>query len=258
MTSHTLVFGDDTSAGADAAWLWVCEHRWPGWRAEIVQAFTPPLGPPPGELAATPQPWEPDAARHAFGEVGFDEVVHLRAEADPRVVLARCREAGLVVVGPTGAGRAARIGSTTEYLMYHPPAPLLIAKRARPTRRVLVGVDGSADARHAVEALASMPWLDDVEEITLVGVQDRAADFDAVLKDAQAGLPGAAVLARTVPCVDSVWKTLVAEGDAARADLYVLGTRGMRPLRRIFLGSTAARVVHHVDVPVLLATASGD
>ena len=39
--AHLLVLGDAGSTGADVAWLWVCNHRWPGWRAEVVTAERP-------------------------------------------------------------------------------------------------------------------------------------------------------------------------------------------------------------------------
>ena len=38
---RTLVFGDDGSPAADVAWLFINNHRWPGWRLEVVTAHMP-------------------------------------------------------------------------------------------------------------------------------------------------------------------------------------------------------------------------
>src|SRR5207342_301857 len=54
-----LVFGDDGSAAADVVWLWVNNHRWPGWRISVVTAVKPPLGAPVGTERSTAHPWEP-------------------------------------------------------------------------------------------------------------------------------------------------------------------------------------------------------
>lgn len=257
MTKPVLVFGDDGSTGADAAWLWVCEQRWPGWRAEVLTAVTPPIGPPPGAEAATPHPWDPPAPRRAFAETALAEVSHLRAEADPRLALGAMTDASLIVIGPRGAGvlKALHLGSTAEHLLHHLPAPLLIARHAAPVRRVLAAVDGSVHARRAVAALAGMPWLDSVEEVSVLRVHagDDDGDGDAETRAAADLLPIAGVESIVCHARGSVASTILDEARARSADLIVMGTRGVGMLKRAVVGSTASAVSRLAGCAVLLA-----
>lgn len=257
MTQPVLVFGDDGSSGADAAWLWVCEQRWAGWRAEVLTAVLPPVGPPPGEAAARPHKWDPPASRHAFAESELAEVVHLRADADPRVALGAMTGASVLVIGPRGDGvlKALHLGSTAEHLLHHPPAPLLLARHATPVRRVLAAVDGSAHARRAVEALAAMPWIGAVDEVRVLGVLD--GDGDGTLADevraAAALLPGDGAEALVCHSRGTVPSTILDEARKGSSDLIVLGTRGVGLIRRAIAGSTASSVARLARCAVLLA-----
>lgn len=251
-----LVFGDDGSPSADVAWLWVCEQRWPGWRAEIVTASPPPLGPPPGEQAAVPRPWDPPTPRVALGDRGFDEIVHLRSEADPRYVLSALTHPDLLVIGARGAGllKALHLGSTAEYLLHQPPSPLMIPKHATPVRRVVAAVDGSAHASRALAALRAMPWFDDVERVLLLGVKEQRNELGPAL-DAAAALLGdrAGIETREEEVRGSVAGTFLGEAEAMGSDLLVLGTRGLGPVRRVLAGSTASAVTRLAKCAVLLA-----
>lgn len=255
-----LVVGDDSSAAADVVWLWVNNHRWPGWRISVVTARRPeewtPLPPERTHL----HPWDPPHARRLLGDDGA-EVEHLLAEADPRVVLDSVADASLVVVGPHGAGRLGlRVGSTTEWLLHRPTTPLLVVRSARPTRSVLVCTDGSAHARRAVAALASMPWVGDCA-VHVLAVQTGRDDVDRGVAEAVEVLRGAGVEPRaeivdTAPLpagrrdVRDLLLRALADEDA---DLAVLGTAGAGPWRRAVIGSTASAVVHRAACSVLVA-----
>ena len=102
--TRLLAFGDDGSAGADVAWLWINEQRWAGWNLEVLSATLPPIGPPPGEAAAEPRRWTPPQPRPVFADAGFSEVSYLHADADPRYVLATRTRCDLLVVGARGRG----------------------------------------------------------------------------------------------------------------------------------------------------------
>lgn len=259
-----LVFGDDGSPWADVAWLWVCGHPWTGWRAEVITAVTPPIGPPPGSAAAVPHPWEPPEPRPCFDETAFVEVAHLRAEADPRALLGGRTDADLLVVGARGEGllKELHLGSTAEYLLHHPPAPLLVVTRATPTTVVVVAADGSPHARAAVDALRAMPWLDTVSRIEVVTVGDdhedwEAPDVHAVLDEAASVLAGAGpeIATRQLQADGSVASTLLEYSRHVDADLLALGTRGLGAVRRLLMGSTATAVTARAECPVLLARA---
>ncbi len=257
MTQPVLVFGDDGSTGADAAWLWVCKQRWPGWSVEVVTAAVPPIGPPPDPDAAMLHPWVPPTRRSAFAESDVAEIAHLRAEADPRVVLGDMTGASLMVIGPRGDGvlEALHLGSTAEHLLHHPPAPLVLVRHSTTVRRVLVAVDGSAHARRAVEALAAMPWLDSVETVAVLGVLagDDGEALDEEVRAAADLLPRDGIEALVCHARGSVPSTILDEARDRSADLVVLGTRGIGPIRRILAGSTASAVARLAPCSVLLA-----
>ena len=138
----TLAFGDDGSPAADVSWLWIISHTWTGWRLEIITAQGAPIGPPPTPEDATLHHWDPPTPRRPFAETAFGDVEHLTAEIDPRLAL--WRPADLLVIGPRGPGllKALHLGSTAEWLLQHPIAPLVIARSGHPARKVVACHDG--------------------------------------------------------------------------------------------------------------------
>ena len=248
-----LVFGDDLTSGSDLAWLWVSSQRWPGWHLVVVEADPPPLGStvPPEQSSVHPSAGPP--SRSVFAEAAFTSVEFCEATADPRVVLSDDLGADLLVVGPASGGLGPwHIGSTTEWLLNDPPAPLVVARTGRSVRRVLVAADGSPHALAAATALTDLPWVDQTEA-TVLTVDDGAVSPDASVELVdRLEAAGARVHAER------------AKGDAHRAvlaeattgyDLVVLGTRGSSGLERLRLGSTASAVVRHAPCSVLVAQA---
>ncbi|BFZ10416.1 hypothetical protein BsWGS_13455 [Bradybaena similaris] len=49
-----------------------------------------------------------------------------------------------------------------------------------------------------------------------------------------------------------VWHTIVEYSKTIKADLIIVGSRGMGTIRRTILGSTSESVLHHSDIPVLV------
>jgi nucleotide-binding universal stress UspA family protein len=241
--SPRLVFGDDGSPGADVAWLWINEHRWPGWRLEIVTATGVALG--------EPHPWTaPVPCRRPFAEADFDSHLSRRPEQDPRLAL--CADGELLVIGDRGRGvlKALHLGSTTEWLAVRPPMPMIIARHGRPTRTVVLATDGSGDARAATEALAMLPLTDSVRLTVAVVDDGTIAEVDPVIDEAVAALRGLdAALVPTVLRGSDELSRLVA---STNADLVACGTRGRRNRESGRLGTTARQLVHNRDVSVLL------
>lgn len=247
-----LVFGDDGSRGADVAWLWCNNHRWTGWSVEVVTATDPGWPPPAGASAL--REWEPSWGR-AFWR--SDEVASLRyrtAAADPRVLLDARHDASLIVLGSRGLGhmRSLWVGSTAEWLLHHPPAPLAIVKTAAVAREVVVCADGSGHARRAIDAFLALPLAAEAE-VLVVGVTDGRGDTAAAVEEARARLDGRVrhVEAREVEGkpTDAILGVLEDE----RPGLVVLGTRGLTGLERLRLGSTASAVVRAAGCNSLLA-----
>lgn len=251
---RTIVFGDDRSPGSDVAWLWINDQQWPGWRVEVVTVPETELGSPHVIGSTTLEPWAPEDPRAAFPGSGIVEVAHLTADADPRVVLGGCEDADLLVVGATGRGFLKRwfhLGSTSEWLLHQPPAPLLVARTARPVRHVLVAVDGSESSRRALDAFAALPWAGDVEVLAL-GVYDGWAEPEAGLVEAGKVLAAAGIEHRTEQIRGRATETILATLGQRRIELVVLGARGRSGLHRAMAGSTAAAVTRSADGNVLV------
>jgi len=133
-------------------------------------------------------------------------------------------------------------------------------RHAAPVRRALVAVDGSVHALQAVAALASMPWLDGVAEVAILGVREGDGDetLDDEVRAAAALLPRPGVEALVCHARGSVPSTILDEARDRSADLVVLGTRGAGPVRRILIGSTASAVARLAPCSVLLAHVEGE
>lgn len=253
--TRTLMFGDDLSPAADVAWLFINTQWWPGWRLEVVTA-QPPAAPGmvlPHE-ATTLHPWQPPHPRAASHGSAFADVVHLAAAGDPRVVLSRASD--LLVIGPRGPGllKALHFGSTADWLLLHPPAPLLIARHGQPVQRLVLCTDGSQHARAVTDVVAGLPWIERTA-ITVVAADDGRVDPDAAIDDARRQL--AACGASVEVHVEHGPPTAVIDAylDAVTPDLVALGTRGLTGMRRLRLGSTASAIARTAACSVLVACA---
>lgn len=252
-SGELLVFGDDGSWGADVAWLWVANHRWPGWRAEVVTATPPPL-PAPLRNVAELEEWESRHPRLPVAESGLESIRHLSAPSDPRVLLGGRSDATLLVVGFRGLGhvRALLVGSTGEWLLHHPPAPMAMVRSATPVRRVVACVDGSEHAQRAVEAFARLPWADGTEVVVL-GVWDGWAEPEAGQARALASLQAAGITAEARAARGKAAPAVLQTLEEVDAQLVVLGTRGLTGWNRLRLGSTAGTVVRAAHCSALVA-----
>ena len=139
--------------------------------------------------------------------------------------------------------------------------------------RVLIAVDGSDDAFEAVRQAArfladedqlalyySAPgvYIDsetEVQTVTLAKMRDVLAK--SICGEALKSLP-ADVAARAEIIVDNVdpREGIADAAGRAKADLIVVGARGLSPLVRLLLGSVSKSVVHTAKVPVLVARRS--
>jgi nucleotide-binding universal stress UspA family protein len=252
-STNRLVFGDDRSAGADLAWLWINSQPWPDWELVVLTAVPPPLGQVLATEESWPTPVSGPAPRPSFTEPGFASVEFLEARTDPRILLCQDHAASVVVVGPASQGLGPwHLGSTTEWLLLGPPSPILVARAGRPVGRVLVATDGSAHAATAIDTFLRLPLARRVDA-TVLWVDDGTGQ-GAAADEAAAKLTAAGIDTSTVRRRGRAHREILAEADSS-TDLLVLGTRGVGGLDRLRLGSTASAVVRQAPCSVLVAHA---
>jgi nucleotide-binding universal stress UspA family protein len=75
---------------------------------------------------------------------------------------------------------------------------------------------------------------------------------EAMLAAAKSKLGGAGVPFQARVLVGPVAETIVKHAKDKRCDLIVIGSRGMTELGKALIGSTATKVLHISDIPVLL------
>jgi nucleotide-binding universal stress UspA family protein len=207
---------------------------------------------------------------------------------DAAMAIARAAEmldCAMIAMGSHGAGAVGSVvtGSVTTKVIHVGLRPVLVIPSAPqagsaygpPHRaaRVLVPVDGSAGATAALrEVLRIASWFRDVPKIHLLAVYEgtpldvelaamvtaealhkhQQERFDAALLPAREALSGSAFEAIEHTAIGPPAEKIRAIVKTHLFDLVGLGTRGMGAVRNLILGSTAAKVLRAVDVPVLV------
>lgn len=178
-------------------------------------------------------------------------------------ILARAKheKADLIIVGARGLSDIQRflLGSVSQKLVtYAPCSVLVVKKRVRTVKRVLLAVDGSKPSDHAMRFLTAnllpkklratvlyvweYPIHPHPESALLRVVTERYCE---PLRRA-----GAAVSALWISghAADKIVNTAARQ----RADLVVVGSRGLSALRRVLLGGISQKVVKHSRASVLV------
>jgi nucleotide-binding universal stress UspA family protein len=191
-----------------------------------------------------------------------------------RALIDASETADLVVVGARGLGgfRRLLLGSVSEQVLHHARCPVAVVRevaegtRAGTAERVVVGVDGSEDARRAlrwaldegrargatvqvVHAWAP-PFVDISGLLPVSGDADVQRAAEQVLQDmvAAADTTGVAVESVAVPGPPSA---AILEA-AAGAGLVVVGSRGRGGFAGLLLGSVGRQVAAHAPCPVVV------
>ena len=135
--------------------------------------------------------------------------------------------------------------------------------------KILVAVDGSKPSLKAVQLLIHhCDWYREFPHVELVTVHlpvPRVAKLpkgqleryyieegQAMLAAAKRKLDAAGVRYTAHVLVGQVAEAIVKHAKDKRCDLIYIGTRGMSELGKALVGSTATKVLHISDVPVLL------
>jgi nucleotide-binding universal stress UspA family protein len=135
--------------------------------------------------------------------------------------------------------------------------------------KILVAVDGSKPSLKGVQLLIDhADWYRTPPEVELVTVHlpvpqvphlNKAQvenyykeEGEAALAPARTMLEAAKIPHRPHVLVGQVAESIVEHAKSARCDLIYIGTRGMTEIGNALLGSTATKILHISDIPVLL------
>jgi nucleotide-binding universal stress UspA family protein len=135
--------------------------------------------------------------------------------------------------------------------------------------KILVAVDGSKPSLKAVQLLIDhSDWYREPPEVELlavhlpvpkVGPLNKAQleryyqeEGEGMLRAAKKKLDAAGIAYQARVLVGPVAETLVKHARDKHCELIYIGTRGMSELGKALVGSTATKVLHISDVPVLL------
>lgn len=199
-------------------------------------------------------------------------------------ILAEARRvrADIIVMGWRGHGTVRRLltGSVSRGVARRASCSVLIVRRpARSLRQVVIGFDGSPNAKRAVALVAALT-AGRGARVTLVRAVEtmHAPTHGLSVPDTRAAVAGevsrinqqrrstaqkelsraASQLASAGWDVDHVvtdgvpLRELLATALTARADLLVVGARGVTGLRHLLLGSVAEGALNRSQVPVLV------
>lgn len=249
----------------------------------VADVFPPPDDELPGEelispaaaaLVARSQAETRKAIGHALklAEQGASRVkadfpnwtVTLAADGDSPawalIKLAAQREADLVVVGSHGhsfAGRRLIMGSVSLRVLYETNCSVRVARcphaeRAGPVR-IIVGFDGSKEAKAAVDTVASRSWPAGTE-VRVITARDasRSNGHDLVTENLRtAGLKPTEVNKRGEPA-----HVLIKEAVDWDADVIFVGTRDIHGFRHLLQGSVSSAVAAHAQCSVEVVRAA--
>lgn len=214
-------------------------------------------------------------------EVTYD-VTTARSESAGLLAAVERHDARMLVAGSSADGHWGHIalGSVTDRLLHSSPVPIAIAPRgyrADPEQRierVTVAVDGT-DSTHAVLERAATIAHDAKARLRVVVfavhpatmypprvsihieddvVREWHAEAMDIARTALAGLKQDVVKdADPIAATGESWAEALDEPGWADGDLLVLGSSGSQSmLSRVFLGSTASRILRHSPVPTVV------
>ena len=186
-------------------------------------------------------------------------------------------KADLIVMGSRGLTdvRAFLLGSVSRKVVVHAGCPVLLVKKRVPVlRRIVIGMDSSKDARAGLEFLLQMP-VPEASHFTVVSVvpplpieaslqpslegalldQVRAPfieEANTIAKQAAERIAKAGFTVTTTVVHGHPSHEIVKLAEAERADLVVVGSRGLSDTTRFLIGSVSDGVIKYTPCSVLV------
>lgn len=232
-------------------------------------------------LAGQAQAWLDEALATVPGDVtAYSHLMFDESYADGLIHEARRLAAGVIVVGGSGGGLAGShsLGSVVNELLHSAPVPVAVAPRGlrdSPVHRVrevtcAIGRRDGADLLldHAVRfsasagtplRLVSLVALDptfgalrgDTDAVRQRALEHAERTVDAARRE----LPESVRVTSTIVDGPSV-EAAVSSLDWQDGDLIMVGSSRLGAPRRLFLGSTAAKMLRVLDVPMVVVPRS--
>jgi nucleotide-binding universal stress UspA family protein len=192
--------------------------------------------------------------------------------------LAEELEPDLLVIGSRGLGSVQRLlmGSVSEGIVHGTAFPVLAMRggeRAWPPERIVVGDDGSDEAKGAEELAAGIGELYGAKGLLVraypklpeVDVEERRSDARLVEDELRREQRSLTDRAREIEVAFGLrYRVEIATGDpassllraaeegAAEKALIAVGSRGLGVVRRVRLGSVSTKVLHAAEGPILV------
>jgi nucleotide-binding universal stress UspA family protein len=137
--------------------------------------------------------------------------------------------------------------------------------------RILAPVDGS---EHSIEALIAVGRFALPQELVLLHVLAPSYDLmfpkvvppyheeienrrheegERLLHRVSAFLPSGVHVARRLEYGDPA-DVIISVGDEVRAEIVVMGARGLSPVKELLFGSVSHAVVNHISIPILIVS----
>jgi nucleotide-binding universal stress UspA family protein len=272
-----------TAGGGDALALGVRLARTLGADLDLCMVLPPdrvvpslkPVGDYEANLTAQAREWLAQACASVPDDVTVGSHVRFDdSSADGLIQEAARVEADLIVVGGSGGLASYTLGSVVNELLHSAPVPVAVAPKGTRESSIdrvrevtcAIGERQGADLlldtalRFSQSAgtplrLVSLVALDlplGMLRVDDDAVRERAlAHARQTLETAKAGLPEGFPVSSTVVDGDSV-EEAVGKLDWHDGDLIMVGSSRLSAPRRLFLGSTAAKMLRVLDIPMVV------
>jgi len=205
-----------------------------------------------------------DEAKMLFADEKVQVDTMLEEFADPPETIlevAKEKKSNLVVMGNRGASEIEdfTLGGVTEKVSRHAECPVFIVKKGTVVSKILVAVDGSKHAQKALEHAGQLALkynaavtLLNVAQTVLPHIKTETARNmgDRVVSEAAAQVKELKVDKRVE--IGHPAKTILDVAKKGNYDLIVVGSRGLNPAKRFFLGSVSDKVSRHAQCSVLI------
>jgi nucleotide-binding universal stress UspA family protein len=274
-----IVVGTDGSLHATAAMRWAAEEAdLLGSTLEVVLAWTFLDQHHPDHSERFDNQYNAASASSTLAAwvdeaLGAEAVVEQRVVCDlpARALLDASDAADLLVLGARGTGgfEGLLLGSVSERVAQLANRPVAVIRTPAPVRggRVVVGIDGSARSRAALQWAAAESRARDADldivhawrlpTMASPAVMSVLPDYATLEDSGRAVLDGAladpavaGLRAHTHFVYGSATRALIER--AAGAGLVVAGTRGLGRMSGAVLGSVSRQLMHHAPCPVVV------